>query len=270
MASIAALEAHQSQQDDQKAATLAAKDLKTKQKLDQQGVKYNANLTKQKHAQLQASIKTEEEIQQDAYTKELQAQIAAENQFLADRNQYGAAYATINQAIHSEEVEGFQKGSNELVQMTQSSNSTLKSIGKAASVSNIVIKTAESAMNIYSGFSTIPFIGQALGIAAAAAAVAFGAEQIGQVTSAAQGGVVGGSGFGDTQPFMLEPGELVTPKQNFNEVVNAVADQRSGNSSGAGGGGVAQIVLTMKGNFMDNVEAQLVKRKNLGISIQRG
>jgi len=28
-------------------------------------------------------------------------------------------------------------------------------------------------------------------------------------------------------PFMLEPGELVTPRQNFDEVVNAVANQRA-------------------------------------------
>jgi hypothetical protein len=38
--------------------------------------------------------------------------------------------------------------------------------------------------------------------------------------------MVAGTGFGDTMPFLLEPGELITPRQNFEEVVNAVADQR--------------------------------------------
>jgi hypothetical protein len=175
--------------------------------------------------------------QQKAEAKVLQDRLnfrrKANQQFLQDQIKFGTTFATINQAINTNEVQGFKKGTNELTALTQSKNSTLKKIGKAAAVSQILIKGAQGAMNAYSGFSVIPIVGVPLGIAAAAGVLAFSAEQIGSVLSAQQGGLItGGIPNGDSVPALLEPGELVTPQSNFEEVIGAVADARAKRTEG--------------------------------------
>lgn len=224
---------------------------------------------------LQSSIDTRELADQKAAQKELQDQIASHNQLLQDEIEYGEAYAQINQAMHTKVFEGSGKAFGELANLQNSSNATLKSIGKAAAIANIVIKTSESAMNIFAGFSTIPIIGPALGTAAAAAAIAYGAEQIGQVTAAAQGGLITGGVPGrDSVPALLMPGELVAPEKSFDEVVNAVAFQRAGERSGSGGSGssgassgLVQVELSLKGDLGEIVEAKIIKRQKLGTSL---
>lgn len=175
---------------------------------------------------IRKNTETQEKAKKKVFEDDLKYEQAQHNRFLEEQIKYGTAYAAVNEAMHSTVYQGTKSAFGDLAELQQSSNSTLKSIGKVAAIANIVIKTAESAMNIYAGFSTIPIIGPALGIAGAAAAVAFGAEQVGKVSAAKTGGIVGGVGYGDTQPFILEPGELITPRQNFNEVIDAVAAAR--------------------------------------------
>jgi hypothetical protein len=118
-------------------------------------------------------------------------------------------------------------------QLSQSKNATLKSIGKAYAISNIAISTAEMATKAYAALAGIPLIGPVLGAAAAAAAIAFGAERTADAIAANEGGLVPGGGPNtDSVHAFLTPGELVVPRQNYDEVVNAVASQRSGSSGG--------------------------------------
>ncbi len=173
--------------------------------------------------------------------------------------------------MHSEVYQGTRSAVNEMLQFQQSSNNTLKAIGKAAAVADIIMKTATSVMNIYNGFSMIPIIGPALGVAGAAAAIAFGGEQLGKVMSAAQGGLITGGRAGfDSVPAMLMPGELVVPTKNYEEVVSAVASSRGGDrgesSDNSGGGSVSEIILTLKGELIEFVEAQLIERRRTGQS----
>lgn len=233
------------------------------------------NFLLKKQASIQSSIDNENTARQKVLADQLNKQIEANNKYLAEQQKYGTAYATINKVIYSEQVQGAAKGFGELAQLQQSNNSTLKTIGKAAAVAQITYQTAVSAMNIYTGFSIIPIVGPALGIAGAIAAVAFGAEQIGKVLSAAEGGIVPGFDTGgDSVPASLRAGEFVVPKQNFSETVNAVANQRaaestqatSGVSTGAGGGGSdVRLSLEFSG---DNAEkfltARRVEAKSLG------
>lgn len=182
----------------------------------------------QNQEQLNKAFLTTQEAQAQSINQQLTAQVNANNRYLLEQQKFGQAYATINRVIYSEQVQGAGKAATELSQLQKSNNATLKAIGKAAAVTDITIKTAQSAMNIYAGFSTIPIVGPFLGIAGAAAAVAFGAEQIGQVLSAQQGGIVPGLNKGmDSVPSMLQPGELVVPRNSFSEVVSAVADRRA-------------------------------------------
>lgn len=206
-------------------------------------------------ATLMASVDTEAKARQKAALVEAQERIKNHNQFLQDQIKFGAAYATINSAMHSTIYEGSKTAFSNLAQLTQSSNATLKGIGKVAAIANIIIKTAESAMAIFAGFSTIPIVGVALGTAGAAAAVAFGAEQVQQVTSAAQGGLMSGGIPGiDSIPTLTMPGELVVPTKNFDEVIDSVAASRSGNNGGSGSimvgfdGPEAQRVITIRQN----------------------
>jgi hypothetical protein len=202
----------------------------TETELAAQGAQVTAQIGAARIAQLQAQVKTEKDIDRQVQEEILKKRIEGRNAELLDRKKYGVAVALINKTLATEEVQGVKTAAGELVALQNSKNAELKAIGKAAAVAQIIIGTSESAMNIYRGFSTIPIVGPALGIAGAAAAIAFGAERIGQVTSAATGGLIEGGTPGiDSVPAMLMPGELVVPKKNFNDVVGAV--QGGGNNN---------------------------------------
>lgn len=226
----------------------------------------------QKRAALEASLITEREAEANVANQKVATQIAAQNRRLEETKRYGVAYAAINGAIQSQEVQGFKGATGELVALTQSKNGTLKAIGKAASLAQITIKTAESALNIYAGFSTIPIVGPALGVAGAAAAIAFGVEQAGRVIAANEGGLITGGVAGrDSVSALLTPGELVTPAQNFDEVIGSVAFTRALKdnpeaASGFGSGGKLEIELTLRDELMNFIEAKLIEREKLGVS----
>lgn len=176
----------------------------------------------------QEALLTEKETERKIAKDILDERVKNRNLELEDRKRYGTAIATINSIMRSTEVENAKAVSGELVALAQSKNATLKSIGKAAAIANITIATAESAVVIAQKvIQALPFpINVPIAAALAGARIAFGAEQISNVTAAASGALVGGSGSGDTQPFMLEPGELVAPKKNFEEVVGSVRASR--------------------------------------------
>ncbi len=211
--------------DQEQAAAFRALDLETKQQQNLEDIE----LSKQQSAALQADILTEKQAEQAVLAETLKAKIDSRNLELQDRIKYGKSVATINAALRSEEIQGTKQAAGELVQLQNSKNETLKGIGKAAAVAQIAIATSESAMNIYRGFSTIPIVGPALGVAGAAAAIAFGAERTAGVLAAADGGLVtGGIPGRDSVPALLMPGELVVPERNFDQVVGAVQNDGTG------------------------------------------
>jgi len=222
---------------------------------------------KKEIADIKKNTETQEKAKKKVFEDDLKYEQAQHNRFLEEQVKYGTAYAAIDEAMHSTVYQGTKSAFGDLAQLQTSSNSTLKEIGKVASIANIVIKTAESAMNIYAGFSTIPIVGPALGIAGAAAAVAFGAEQVGKVSAAATGGAVAGPGYGDSQPFLLEPGELIAPRQNFNEVVDSVAQSRGYTKDDGSEGGTQNVGVQIgfDGRSAQQVlTAQIVEAKAIG------
>lgn len=110
-----------------------------------------------------------------------------------------------------------------LSQLATSKNRELAAIGKAAAITEAVINTYKSATGAYASLSGIPYVGPALGAAAAAAAIAAGMANVAKIRSSgsfATGGgfTVGGSGGVDSQMVSLRasPGERVsisTPTQ---------------------------------------------------------
>ena len=222
---------------------------------------------------LKASLDNESQALSSAALTKAKIQATENNRFLADKQKHNAAYATLNRFMHSEELQGAATAAGELAQLTQSQNSTLKAIGKVAAVADITIKTAKSAMNVFEGMTAaIPGpVGVSLGIAGAAAAVAFGGEKIALALSAADGGLITGGITGrDSVPAMLMPGELVVPSRNYSEVVNAVASQRNQLGENAGavggvGGGSMQVLIGFDGSEAEQViTARQTEARSLG------
>jgi hypothetical protein len=222
----------------------------------------NLNLNRAQLVTVKASIKTEKDAKELVAAEELERQIAAHNTFLAEQNRYGLIYAALNQVMHSQILQGSSQAFGELAQLQQSSSEELKAIGKASALFQIGIKTYESAMNIYAGFSTIPILGPILGIAGAAAAIAFGVEQASKVVAMAHGGMVtGGVPGSDSVPTMLAPGELVTPAQNYDEHINAMVAARGG---AAAAGQTIRVIVEMKGNASRMLQVQAVQDRAMG------
>ena len=143
-----------------------------------------------------------------------------------DTKKHGAVIAEFKKFQRSEELGNASTAAGELSRLQESENDKMRQIGKAAALVQIAIDTQRGAIAAYTALAGIPIVGPGLGIAAAAALTAFGFERASKVQAAQAGGIVAGSGFGDRIPFLLEPGELITPRQNFEEVINAVSAQR--------------------------------------------
>lgn len=204
------------------------------------GFQIETDLTLAQRNQLLEGEMTEAEAKRQIYQQMIRDRIEANNRFLQEQAKFGTAFATINEAINSRQVQGAKSASSELIALTESKNATLKAIGKISAVSSIAISSAEAAMNVYKGFSGIPIVGPALGIAGALAALAFGKERIVQVNNAAEGGLVTGGIPGvDSVPIMAMPGELIIPKKltpTFQDVMG----------SGKLGGDNSQIVSELQ------------------------
>lgn len=188
-------------------------------------------LERQQKEQLFAMALTEKEAKQQVGFDMVKDQIERNNNFLKDQAMYGEGYAKLNRAIHSQEVKIAGDAANELVALTQSKNATLKAVGKAASITQIAIATAEGAATVFAKLNALfPIAAPFVGAAAAGSVVAYGAERTAQVVAANSGGIIPGGGPNlDSVPALLTPGELVVPRQNFNEVVGAVKSDRGGN-----------------------------------------
>lgn len=129
---------------------------------------------------------------------------------------------------------------------------------KASALKSIIINTGRAIVQALA--STGPPLNFVLaGITAAA-----GAVQAAAVVGAQDGALVGAgvqSPPGDRFPFMLEKGELVVPRRNFDEVVGAVSNDRNG---GGGGGGNTIIEIEFVGDAAEILTARQFENSTLG------
>jgi tape measure domain-containing protein len=87
----------------------------------------------------------------------------------------------IEKIFQNEKFKSAQEGFNQLTQLSNSKHKELAAIGKAANMVQITMDTATGAMSAYKAMASIPVVGPSLGVAAAAAVVAYGAEQLAKV-----------------------------------------------------------------------------------------
>jgi hypothetical protein len=224
--------------------------------------------------QLREQIKTKEDLVKESRLQAVQEERKRREDFLREEQELGKAYAQINTVKNALVYQETKKSLQVLSDLHQSSSKELKTIGKMSSISMTMMNTYEAAMNVFKGFSTIPLVGQALGMAASAAVVAHGLEQVGRIRAAQKGAYVGqGTKGQDDQLFLLGKHEIVTPAISYDEHINAVVNQRLNQLSlerrldddrGVRGGSV-QVHLSMNRRAAQLIHAQQVEDKSLGI-----
>lgn len=141
-----------------------------------------------------------------------------------------------------------------LATLATSKNKQLAAIGKAAAITQTTIETYKSATSAYAAMSGIPYVGPALGAAAAAAAIAAGMANVSKIMNTnaqfATGGsfTVGGSGGVDSQMVSMRasPGERVTistPQQvRKGDELNRGKDSKNGSSAEPNGVRVINVI----------------------------
>ena len=166
--------------------------------------------------------------------------------------------------MRDDEVKAVLSTNNQLAQMASSKNATLKGIGKAAALVQIGVHTATGAIAAYKSLAGIPYVGPALGFAAAGALTAFGLERANQVRSAAQGGLVqsGIGGARDRIPALLQPGELVVPTALTPVFIQSIG--RPTVPEGDEDGGAMEVVVGFTDDAFEIIEQKLLERRAIG------
>jgi len=255
-----------------------AKLLADEEELAQNKIKQDALNEQKKLAN--AAILTEEqlvankikEINKQADDQRIADKAKAQITYLDNEKKFGKNYATIKQALESDEVKGAKDTFGELANLQNSGNATLKAAGKAGALANIAIKTAEGATGAYAGAIAMlgPIFGPPIGTAVAAGVIAFGAEQAGKIIGLAKGGLVTGGIAGvDSVPIMAQRNELMAPAQSFDEVIGSVRAKREAEklTDGPLGESGATVVLQLVGDIGQIIEAKIIERRRMGISL---
>lgn len=241
-------------------------------KKEQDEVKNNADKKEEEDKQLHRL--TQAELERNYNVKLASDENAARTKRFEDEKKHGKAVAAFGAVMQSDTVKSTKSFNSELVALQGSHNSTLKAIGKANAVSQVIIGTAESAVNIARAITevvpfpfSIPLIAAFVG-----ARIAFGAEQIGAINSAADGGILtGGIPGKDSIPVWGMPGELIVPTRNFDEVINAVANQRAGVSNDlAPQNGQGRLLIGFEPEAARYLTVKQNEDRALGISLENG
>lgn len=100
--------------------------------------------------------------------------------------------ATLEAQVADKRKKTMSNTLNALVSLQSSSNKKMAAVGKAAAITQATIDTYKSAVEAYSAMAGIPVVGPALAVAAAAAAIAAGLNNVAQISGVqlAEGGLV--------------------------------------------------------------------------------
>lgn len=134
-------------------------------------------------------------------------------------------------------------------------------IQKAAALASIAINTAMGIASAASKVATLPLVPYIAGLGGLQAALVTATA----IKGFAQGGMVeGGIPGRDSVPIMAQRGEIIAPTQNFDEVIESVARSRGFTQDSSEEGGSTNIVLTLKDQLVDFIEAEITERRALG------
>lgn len=150
-------------------------------------------------------------------------------------------YQQFELELKDQQYNSAKEGANALVALQNAKSKEQQAIGKAAALVQIGMSTYEGSIKAYSALAGIPYVGPALGIAAAAALTAYGMDQASKVSGLqlAEGGIVKarpggiqatiGEGGQDEAVIPLDRAGDFMPKNNITIVVNGglMGDEQS-------------------------------------------
>lgn len=174
----------------------------------------------------------------------------AQNRLAVDQRieESNRALYEVQKFLDTQKVKDFSTTMNDLSKLQNSKSKELVAVGKAAGIAQATIDTAQGAIAAYQAMAHIPIVGPALGIAAAAALTAYGAERIAEIggVKMAEGGLVKAV-TGGVPAVVGEGGsdEAVLPLDNakaMQRIGGAIAEQ-----SGATNGVVVNINVAASG-----------------------
>lgn len=156
----------------------------------------------QKNYQAQTSLDAAYQAQKLALNKkfndENEAQHAAHVAALSKLDEdYKTKSTQIEKARGSLQLDAASNLFGQLAQLSTSHNKKMAAIGKAAAIAQAVIETYKSANEAYSALALIPYIGPALGAAAAGVAIAAGLANVAQIRAQSVGGYATGGYTGN-------------------------------------------------------------------------
>lgn len=218
------------------------------------------------------NIEKQKEGLEDLYNKKLEllqkGQLDAET-FAAAKLELDTQYSSLTEELEAQVAKKRQATMastlNNLASLQNSSNKKMAAVGKAAAVAQATIDTYKSANAAYSAMAGIPVIGPALAVAAAAAAIAAGLNNVAQITGVklAEGGLVKAVS-GGVNAIVGEGGsdEAVLPLDNTR------AMQRIGSAIGEAGGIGGGVIININVAASGGVEAileQLTEASRSGV-----
>lgn len=142
--------------------------------------------------------------QLEQYYKQLKAMREAD---LINEQTYSAMKMQVWNREQAQKLQTTQSFLGNLAGLQNSNSKKMARIGKAAAIAQAVINTYQSATSAYAAMAGIPYVGPALGVAAAAAAVAAGMANVQairkqNVAGYMNGGYTGNGGIGDVAGFV--------------------------------------------------------------------
>lgn len=224
---------------------------------------------------------------EDLYNKKLELleqgnldeQTYGEARLEVDR-QYAEQTANLETQLSAKRQKTMASTLNNLVSLQSSSNKKMAAVGKAAAIAQATIDTYKSAVSAYSAMVGIPVVGPALAVAAAAAAIAAGLNNVAQISGVqlAEGGLVKAVTGG--VPAVIGEGgsdEAVLPlddSQAMRRIGGAIAEE-----SGAVGGVVLTQNITIQAgeslipditNALRNATVDALEMANLTVKVGNG
>lgn len=151
----------------------------------------------------------------------------------------------------------FQDFQDNMLVLAKTKNKTAANAYKAMAIANTVIKTYESATSAYAAMASIPYVGPALGIAAAAAAIGAGLANVAAIKAQnysgayATGGQIPAGSYGlvgEAGPELVQGPAVVTSARTTLD--NYLSQQESGNGANSSSG----VTIAMTNTFGSNVD----------------
>lgn len=181
-------------------------------------------------------------------------------QIRLEQERHGQIMGTIQGIYNSEQMKGLQTGLGNAASLMQSSNAQQFKIGQGAAIAQAAINIPLSAINAYTSMSAIPIVGPALGVAAAAAAVAAGMMNIQKIKSQRPPGSQAHGGIDEipksmnNSTFLLKAGERVVQPDQNKELGMAIEKINNGGMGGH------TVNLTVNGNANDSDTIEKIKK----------